>query len=216
MSQTDILYACVSYKGVCLVEHKIANGNFIDLARRLITKIPPTSKKIYTSENHNFHYISENDLAFLCLCHEKLGVQIPSEFLSDIRQQFIRSYGQSFSQNSPTALYDPFIRVLEERMKYYSNPKSNKMNLVMDQVSDAKGALTDAIEKTIHRGEKIEVIVDKTERLQSESFIFKNNSVALKRKLWWQNKKLAIAIGLVVCILIAVITLALLKYFKVI
>ncbi|EGC35290.1 vesicle-associated membrane protein 7 [Dictyostelium purpureum] len=215
MSTNDILYACVSYKGVVLVEHKMVNGNFIDLAKKLVAKIPPNSKKIYSSENHNFHYISENDLAFLCLCHEKFGVQIPAEFLMDVKVRFISTFGQSFAHNL-NGNYEPFARTLEERMRHYSNPKSNKMNLVMDQVSEARGVITDAIEKTIHRGEKIEIIVDKTERLQAESFQFKSNSVQLKRKLWWQNKKLAIVIAIVVIILIAVITLSVLKYFKVI
>ncbi|KAF2073248.1 hypothetical protein CYY_005445 [Polysphondylium violaceum] len=211
-----ILYASVGYKGSVLVEHNEANGNFLEFARRLLTKIPPNSKKIYSAENHHFHYISENELAFLCLSHEKFGTQIPFEFLSDIKERFLRSFGHNLATNAPVQVYEPFGRTLSERMKYYSNPQSNKINVVKEQVSEVRNELTNAIDKTIQRGEKIELIVDKTERLQAESFNFKTNSTQLKRKLWWANKKLAIAIGIVVFILLGVITLGVLKYFKVI
>ncbi|KYR01141.1 vesicle-associated membrane protein 7 [Tieghemostelium lacteum] len=211
-----ILYASVSYRGSVLVEHNEANGNFVEFARKLLAKIPPNSRKVYSVENHNFHYISENDLAFLCLCHENFGTQLPFEFLMDIQGRFSRAYGNNIPYNAPQATFDPFGRVLEDRMKYYSNPQANKLNLVKDQVAEVRNELTNAIEKTIHRGEVIEVIVDKTEKLQSESFQFKANSTKLKRKLWWENKKLAIGIGIVVFVLLGVIVIGVLKYFGII
>eukprot|EP01132_Coremiostelium_polycephalum_P003849 gene3849-4794_t len=211
-----IFYSSVSYRGSVLVEYTEIGGSFLDVARKLIGKIPANAKKSYYVENHNFHYVSENELAFLCLCHEKMGTATPFDFLLDIQSRFIQSYGHNLHLNAPTATFDPFARILSERMKYYSNPQSNKINLIQDQVSEVRNEITNAIEKTLHRGEKIEVIVEKTDRLKSESFQFKTNSTQLKRKLWWANKKLVIIITIVALILIGVIVIGVLKYFKVI
>eukprot|EP01133_Synstelium_polycarpum_P002087 gene2087-2375_t len=176
-----ILYATVGYKGSVLVEHVTDHGNFVDTARTLLTKIPPYAKK-------------------------KLGFSTPFDFLMDVQSRFIASYGHNLPFNAPAATYDPFGRILEERM----------INMVKDQINVVKDELTNTLEKTMNRGEKIEIIVDKTERLQAESFNFKSNSTQLKRKLWWQNKKLSIIIAIVVLVILGAITLGVLKYFHVI
>ncbi|EGG17383.1 vesicle-associated membrane protein 7 [Cavenderia fasciculata] len=211
-----ILYASIGYKGQVLVEQCVERASYVDTARALLTKIAPYAKKSYQVGGHNFHYISENDLVFICFCHEKLGFAIPFDFLMDIQSRFTSSYGNNLPFNTPSSTYDPFGRVLEERMRFYSNPGANKINMVKDQVSMVKDELTNTLEKTINRGEKIEIIVDKTEKLRAESVQFKSNSVQLKRKFWWQNKRLTIIITLVVLIIVGCIVLGLLKYFKVI
>ncbi|GAM23402.1 hypothetical protein SAMD00019534_065770 [Acytostelium subglobosum LB1] len=211
-----ILYASVGYKGSVLVEYAVDNGNFVETARTLLTKIPPYAKKSYSVNGHNFHYISENELVFLCFCHEKLGFSTPFDFLMDVQSRFIAAYGHNLPFNAPPATYDPFGRVLEDRMKYYSNPQSNKINMIKEQVSVVKDELSTTLEKTLNRGEKIEIIVDKTEKLQAESFHFKSNSTQLKRKLWWENKKMLLIILVVVFIILALITIGILKFVHVI
>ena len=42
----------------------------------------------------------------------------------------------------------------------------------------------------------MELLVDKTDHLQSEAFVFKRQSRQLKNKLWWRNMRLlAVIIG---------------------
>ena len=53
------------------------------------------------------------------------------------------------------------------------------------------------IEKVIDRGERIEILVDKTEALSQASFAFKKRSTALRRQMWWKNQKLVL---MMVCV----------------
>jgi vesicle-associated membrane protein 7 len=46
--------------------------------------------------------------------------------------------------------------------------------------------------KVLERGERIEILVDKTEGLNQASFAFKKRSTALRRSMWWKNQKLVI------------------------
>lgn len=50
------------------------------------------------------------------------------------------------------------------------------------------------IERVLERGEKIELLVDKTENLNAQAFRFKKQSTHLRRALWWKNCKIVLAL----------------------
>ncbi|OLY77898.1 Vesicle-associated membrane protein 714 [Smittium mucronatum] len=55
------------------------------------------------------------------------------------------------------------------------------------------------IERVLERGDRIDLLVDKTNNLSTEAFAFRKRSTALKRRLWWRNQRLVV---LLVCSLI--------------
>ena len=58
------------------------------------------------------------------------------------------------------------------------------------------------IEKVLERGEKIEVLVDKTDNLNQSSFAFKKRSTAIRRSMWWKNVRLILAIFVAILALV--------------
>jgi hypothetical protein len=48
----------------------------------------------------------------------------------------------------------------------------------------------------LERGEKIELLVEKTEQLNQTAVQFKKKSTGLKRAMWWKNVKLTILLVL--------------------
>jgi len=46
------------------------------------------------------------------------------------------------------------------------------------------------IDKVLERGEKIELLVDKTDKLNQQAFKFEKTSVQLKRNMWLRKAKL--------------------------
>jgi len=57
------------------------------------------------------------------------------------------------------------------------------------------------LEKVLERGERMDLLVDKTDNLNQQAFQFKKKSTQLKRAMWWKNTKLMIIL-VVVCIVI--------------
>jgi hypothetical protein len=55
-------------------------------------------------------------------------------------------------------------------------------------------------EKVLERGERIELLVDKTENLNQNAFKFKKASTQLKRSMWWKNIKIMIILALVIIV----------------
>ena len=53
----------------------------------------------------------------------------------------------------------------------------------------------------LDRGERIELLVDKTDHLQNESFAFKREARRLKQRLWWKNARL---LALIVALVLAI------------
>ena len=54
----------------------------------------------------------------------------------------------------------------------------------------------------LERGERIELLVDKTDHLQSESFAFKREARQLRQKMWWQKLRWIVALGALVLLVV--------------
>lgn len=53
----------------------------------------------------------------------------------------------------------------------------------------------------MERGEKLDLLVDKTNNLQQEAFKFGESATRLKRVMWCKNMKLMFAIGVLAIVL---------------
>ncbi len=74
-----------------------------------------------------------------------------------------------------------------------------------EQVSEVKNIMMENIEKVLDRGEKLEVLVDKTESLRYQADQFQKSGKALRNKMWWQNIKMKLLVALILSIVIVVI-----------
>jgi vesicle-associated membrane protein 7 len=83
----------------------------------------------------------------------------------------------------------------------------SKVAAVQKQVDEVKSIMVDNIERVLERGEKIELLVDKTDNLRFQADRFHKTGRSLRSKMWWQNMKVKLLI-LVIVILIAVIIFA--------
>ena len=60
-------------------------------------------------------------------------------------------------------------------------------------------------EKVLERGEKIELLVDKTDRLNQQAFKFEKQSKKLKNAMWWKNMKMMIFMGVIAVVAIYIV-----------
>ncbi|MBA0767052.1 hypothetical protein Gotri_016017, partial [Gossypium trilobum] len=113
---------------------------------------------------------------------ESAGRQIPIAFLERVKEDFSKRYGGGKAANAKAmSLNREFGSKLKAHMKYCAeHPEEiSRLAKVKAQVSEVKGVMMENIEKVIavalseslikvlDRGEKIEVLVDKTENLRS-------------------------------------------------
>ncbi|KAF2615626.1 hypothetical protein F2Q70_00008287 [Brassica cretica] len=60
----------------------------------------------------------------------------------------------------------------------------------------------------LDRGEKIELLVDKTENLRSQAQDFRTQGTQMRRKMWFQNMKIKLIVLAIVIALILIIVLS--------
>lgn len=70
------------------------------------------------------------------------------------------------------------------------------------EIDSVKGIMTENIERVLERGERIDLLVDKTAGLQTGAREFRMKSRQLRRRMWWKNTKLMILLGFVVLFLL--------------
>jgi vesicle-associated membrane protein 7 len=83
---------------------------------------------------------------------------------------------------------------------------ADSISRVRGEIDQVRSVMVQNIEKVLERGEKIELLVDKTENLNAQAFRFKKQSTSLRHAMWWRNFKLTLAlsfVGLLIALLIA-------------
>merc|ERR1719204_2249034 len=162
----------------------------------------------YIYERYVFHYIVEDRITYLCMADESVERQIAFHFLEAVKRKFQSTYGERSQKLIAYSVDVDFKRVLNQQMDFANNKAARgndrlaEINETMDQV---KQTMYTNIDKVLQRGEKIELLVDKSDNLNAHANQFKSRAKTLKNRLWWQNVKMMIIIFLVVVMVIYVI-----------
>ncbi|KAL8172292.1 hypothetical protein V2J09_024096 [Rumex salicifolius] len=210
MVQQDLIYSFVARGTVVLAEYTEFSGNFTGVATQCLQKLPASNNKFtYNCDGHTFNYFAEN--AYCVVATEAAGRQLPIAFLERVKEDFnVRYGGGKASTAKPNGLNKEYGPKLKEHMKYcVDHPEEiNKLAKVKAQVSEVKGVMMENIEKVLDRGEKIELLVDKTDNLKSQAQDFRKQGTKLKKKMWFQNMKIKLVVLIIVIILILIVILS--------
>uniref|UniRef100_M1A5D2 Vesicle-associated membrane protein n=1 Tax=Solanum tuberosum TaxID=4113 RepID=M1A5D2_SOLTU len=194
-----IVYAVVARGTTVLAEFSAVTGNTGAVARRILEKLPDEteSRLCFSQDRYIFHILRSNGITFLCMANETFGRRIPFSYLEDIQMRFMKNYGKVASYAPAYSMNDEFSRVLHQQMEFFSsNPSADTLNRVRGEVETTsmyiqiRTIMVDNIEKILERGDRIELLVDKTGTMQDNAFHFRKQSKRLRRALWMKNAKL--------------------------
>ncbi|KAI9115162.1 hypothetical protein K1719_014175 [Acacia pycnantha] len=207
MGQKSLIYSFVARGTMILAEYTEFTGNFTTIASQCLQKLPSSNNRFtYNCDGHTFNYLVENGFTYCVVAVESAGRQTPIAFLERVREEFTKKYGGGKAATASTrGLNKEFGPKLKEQMQYcVDHPEEiSKLAKVKAQVSEVKGVMMENIEKVLDRGEKIELLVDKTENLRSQAQDFKAQGTKVKRKMWIQNMKMKLIVfGIVVALLL--------------
>lgn len=213
-----MIYSFVARGTVILADYTDFSGNFAGIAAQCLQKLPATNNKFtYSCDGHTFNYLVDNGFTYCLVAVESVGRQIPIAYLERIKEDFTNRYGGGKAAIAvANSLKKEFGPKLKEQMQYcMDHPEEvSKLAKVKAQVSEVKGVMMENIEKVLDRGEKIELLVDKTENLRSQAQVFRQNGGQIKRKMWWQNMKIKLIVLAILIVLILIIVLSICGGFK--
>lgn len=160
----------------------------------------------YVYDNHVFHYVVEHQIIYLCMSDELNKYRVPYAFLNDVKERFLASYGceaplsaMAFSYNQDFSLH------LKERMEHYNNPESERnvdnIGAVKSQIEDVKENMVQNISSLLERGERLELLVEKTDNLNQQAFRFEASGRSLRRAMYWKRMRCYVGVGIAVVFL---------------
>ncbi|KAK9055657.1 hypothetical protein SSX86_026742 [Deinandra increscens subsp. villosa] len=210
MGQQSLIYSFVARGTVILSEYTEFTGNFTSIAAQCLQKLPATNNKFtYNCDGHTFNYLVEDGFTYCVVATESIGRQVPIAYLERIKDDFAKKYGGGKAATATAnSLNKEFGPKLKEQMQYcVDHPEEiSKLSKVKAQVSEVKGVMMENIEKVLDRGEKIEILVDKTENLRSQAQDFRTGGTQLRRKMWLQNMKVKlIVLGIIIALILIIV-----------
>ncbi|RVW65250.1 Vesicle-associated membrane protein 713 [Vitis vinifera] len=132
--------------------------------------------------------------------------RIPFAFLEDIHQRFVRTYGRAVHSAQAYAMNDDFSRVLSQQMEYYSNdPNADRINRLKGEMGQVRNVMIENIDKVLDRGDRLELLVDKTANMQGNTFRFRKQARRFRSTVWWRNVKLTVALIIILLVIVYVI-----------
>ncbi|KAI4356436.1 hypothetical protein L6164_000458 [Bauhinia variegata] len=212
MGQQSLIYSFVARGTVILVEYTEFKGNFNGIASQCLQKLPATSNKFtYNCDGHTFNYLVDNGFVYCVVAIESVGRQIPIAFLERIKEEFTKKYGGGKAATAAAnSLNKEFGSKLKEQMVYcVEHPEEiSKIAKVKAQVTEVKGVMMENIEKVLDRGEKIELLVDKTDVLRSQAQDFRQQGTKIRRKMWFHDMKIKLLVFGIIVILVLILFLS--------
>lgn len=220
--------ACIAHNSTILAECTTsASSQTSSLASLILPKIDHSrpQKLTYTHGSHHIHYISEapsehpshnpsaGGLVFLVVADSALGRRISFGFLVEVRTRFFARYPADSTEFSDMADYGAasFNGDLRGLMVEYgttAHGRDDALTNVQREIDDVRGIMTRNIEGLLERGERIDLLVDKTDRLGGSAREFRVRSRGLKRRMWWKNVKLMGLLGFVTILIVLTIVIS--------
>jgi len=222
---TPLLYACIAHNLTILSECTTsASSQTSSLASLILPKIDHSQpqKLTYTHGSYHIHYISEapsshpelssaGGLTFIAIADSSLGRRISFGFLIEVRNRFLAQFPPDTTDfadmpNYGAGQFNGELRTL--MVEYGTTRQDDAIANVQREIDDVRGIMTRNIEGLLERGERIDLLVDKTDRLGGSARDFRVRSRGLKRQMWWKNVKLMGLLALVVILIVLTIVMS--------
>jgi len=214
-----ILYCVIARGTTVLARHASCVGNFAEISDLVLAKVRDHNqpKMTLTQGEFLFHYVSDDGVIALAIADSAYDRGEAFRFLDSVLDKFLKQFEQRVHSAIAFAMNTEFSPVIASEIKRFSKKASDsssagdpdKITTVQAEIDQVKDIMVANIDVIIERGEKLELLVDKTEHLATNSITFRNTSRSLQRAIWWKNMKLTIGLGLgVIVFLYVVVSLA--------
>jgi len=129
-------------------------------------------------------------------------------FLFDVKERFQQKYGDSSRQGIGLSA-SAFEAELTERMTFFNtDPSADRIRTARANIDKTREIMIENIDKVLARGEKIEILVNKTALMSETAVTMRKTATKVKRFMWWKNLKLSLLLLAVIVVIILIILLA--------
>eukprot|EP01001_Neometanema_parovale_P010320 NODE_6552_length_838_cov_58.155245_g6316_i0.p1 GENE.NODE_6552_length_838_cov_58.155245_g6316_i0~~NODE_6552_length_838_cov_58.155245_g6316_i0.p1 ORF type:complete len:212 (-),score=35.75 NODE_6552_length_838_cov_58.155245_g6316_i0:117-752(-) len=196
-----ILYAAIAAKNEIFAEYPEKEyPKLAEVCGRIISQIPLNDqprKKTFEESTYKFHYKSQGDHVYICVAHKELQMRVCYAFLESVASRLLGGKAQADFQ-SPKKL-------LKERMEFHNNPQNDAITALDKDLEELKDVMFENMDRVLNRGEKIDALTDKSNRLALNASDFHKSARTLKRNFCLKHAKMVVLCSFLVLVVILII-----------
>ena len=180
---SGIMFCLVSRGTTILAKYSTIAGNVSEVCDVLLAKISPSDERMsLVAGEYNCHYVNDSGIITMAIADPTFDRAVMFEFLEKVSNSFKIQYGSRANSAIAYAMNAEFCLVIANEMKRYNDPV--KIDVLQNEVKQVKGIMSKNIEELVNRGERLDLLVEKTENLDTNSVTFRTRSRSLQRAMW--------------------------------
>lgn len=126
-------------------------------------------------------------------------------FLFDVKDRFFQKFGDSGARAVGLGATS-FEGELRSRMEYFNtDPNADRIKAARANIDKTREIMIENIDKVLARGEKIEILVNKTALMSETAVTMRKTATKVKRFMWWKNLKLSLVLFFVIVVILLII-----------
>ncbi|KAF7593106.1 hypothetical protein BBP40_012051 [Aspergillus hancockii] len=203
-----LLYTCIAHRTTILAEHSspgTSSTSASSLASIILPKITheKSQKLTYTHDRLFVHYVADSPtgtaddasknepnsyapLSYIVVATAEQGRRIPFAFLLEMKRKFLSTYPPSSTDFGALPAYGcaAFNTELRSLLQTFNTaPPSDSLASARREIDSVRDIMTENIERVLERGERIDLLVDKTDRLGGSAYDFRRPSFRISASL---------------------------------
>merc|ERR1712226_1210532 len=85
----------------------------------------------------------------------------------------------------------------------------SKIQSTREQVNDVVSIMQQNVQQVVQRGDDLNDLSNRADSLQMNAMEFQQQGTAIRKKMWWKNMKMYMAIGAVLIIILIIVIISL-------
>lgn len=202
-----LYYALIARQKFVLCDHAAVPGSYERPSLAILENIASTKETRISYEvgSHVYHVVISRGLCYLCVSDPVFDRGLAFGCLAELETRLhnIPGLPERAEYVGPYALRREFSGEIATVLELYSS--NDKLNHLQSQVKSVTGVMTRNLEKVMQRGETLDDLEDRSERLAHSSTDFRQSAIKLKRKERCRNVKVWVILFIIILVIFFVI-----------
>ncbi|WWD17335.1 hypothetical protein CI109_101775 [Kwoniella shandongensis] len=196
----SLIHALVARGTTVLAEHATGTAELKPAAQiTILSKIPPNNSKLtYVWQDRLIHYVSSDGVIYLIMADDSVGRRMPFAFLAEVERRFTAQYSSDEIVSASGHSLGDFESELAKLMhQYTTSPPADPLRQAQSDLNNVKDIMVQNIDSILQRGERLDLLVDKTDTLAGQAYAFRRGARNVRRQQWWKNVRIMALTGVV-------------------
>ena len=166
---------------------QVAGSNMNEFIDKVLEKISATSDESnsYTHGEFMIYYMSQRGITYLAIAQKNFPQENVFNFLGEVMEKFQGYAGDSARSALAYAYEGEFGEILKNGML---RATPSQIEILNNDMNEVKVIMIQNIDAAISRGERMDVLLDKTDDLQTNAGTFKRQAVQIQKYMWYIEK----------------------------